>query len=399
MNRSSRNRTSTTVASVSRRGMTAYYMVALMVVFCGFASFAVDLGRVQLVKTELRRAADTSARAAVAVLPNVTLATSNAVSFASMNKADEQPVALDANADVEFGTWNATAKSFTVLTGSARTNANAVRVTARRTSARGNATPLLFAKVLGAQTCDTSASAIAMLNPSRPAPGVVGINSFRMNGGDIVDSYDSRLGSYSSQTPDDEVGVASNGSISLNGSGVIKGDVYFGSTVSAPSGAISGTQIPLTATLSYPAPTLPATYTSHGNVSLGGGQSLTLPGGNHVVGNLRMSGSSVLNVTGAVKLYVTGSFEMDGNSSITLAGNKPADLEIYVIGSGAVTLSKNDLYAVLYAPQSTVTMNGNCDLYGSIIAGSIVMGGNNTIHYDESLAGAPVGPGTVVLVK
>jgi hypothetical protein len=102
-----------------------------------------------------------------------------------------------------------------------------------------------------------------------------------------------------------------------------------------------------------------------------------------------MSGSAVLNVTGAVKLYVTGTFSMDGNSTIALAGNKPADLEIYIVGSGAVDLGKNNLYAMLYAPQSAVTMSGNCDLFGSIIAKSISMNGNNTIHYDESLSLLP----------
>jgi hypothetical protein len=112
-----------------------------------------------------------------------------------------------------------------------------------------------------------------------------------------------------------------------------------------------------------------------------------------------MSGSAILNVTGAVKLYVTGDFSMDGNSQIALAGNLPANLEIYVVGSGAVNLGKNNLYAVVYAPQSVVTMSGNCDLFGSIVAKSILMNGNNTIHYDESLTQLPKGPGKIVLVK
>jgi Flp pilus assembly protein TadG len=380
------------------RGVASYYLVICMVALCGICSLGVDLGRVQLVKTELRRAADAAARAGASGLPDVTQATSLATQYAQLNKADGSPVALDAT-DIELGTWSKTNKTFTVLTGAARSGANAVRVTARRTAARGNATPLLFAKVVGANSCDANVSAIAMRSPPLPGPGIVGIDGITMKGGDHIDSYDSSKGSYGSQTPGANDVVASNGPISMNGSSSINGDVYFDPADPVPTGNFSGTAYPLEQPLSYPPATLPATYTNHGIINLGGGSALTLAAGNHVCSRLSMSGSAILNVTGAVKLYVTGDFSMDGNSQIALAGNLPANLEIYVVGSGAVNLGKNNLYAVVYAPQSVVTMSGNCDLFGSIVAKSILMNGNNTIHYDESLTQLPKGPGKIVLVK
>src|SRR5262245_6123647 len=91
-----------------RRGVVIYYMAGAMVALCGFCSLAVDLGRVQLVKTELRRSADAAARAAAGVLPDYTTGTSLAIQYAQANKADNQPVDLDSAADIEFGTWNST---------------------------------------------------------------------------------------------------------------------------------------------------------------------------------------------------------------------------------------------------------------------------------------------------
>jgi hypothetical protein len=67
--------------------------------------------------------------------------------------------------------------------------------------------------------------------------------------------------------------------------------------------------------------------------------------------------------------------------------------------AGPVNLGKNDLYAAIYAPLSPLSMNGNSDLFGSVIAASISMNGNNTIHYDTALTRPPTGNGRIVLVK
>jgi hypothetical protein len=146
-------------------------------------------------------------------------------------------------------------------------------------------------------------------------------------------------------------------------------------------------------------PTLPTSYTAHGAITLGGGQSRTLGAGNHYCTSLSMSGNAELRVSGPVKLYVQGALTIDGNAAIAVAGDKPANLEIYVLGAGPVNLGKNDLYAAIYAPLSSLSMNGNSDLFGSVIAASISMNGNNTIHYDTALTRPPTGNGRIVLVK
>lgn len=146
------------------------YVVISLIVMIGFASLAVDLGRVIVCKTQLRAAADAAARAGVAALPQGNSnAITAAVNLAAQNNADGSPVVLNPNTDVIVGTWNATTFTFTA----GGSSPNAVEVFARRTAATNNAVPLIMGQILGVNTCDTSASSVAALvvlpNPSTGA--------------------------------------------------------------------------------------------------------------------------------------------------------------------------------------------------------------------------------------
>ncbi len=382
--------------SSRRNGWSAIYLVIMMAVLCGLCSFGVDLGRVQLVKTELQRSADAAARAGAASVPgDLTAARTVAIQFASLNKADGAAVALDPT-DIEFGRWNSTTKQFQVLTGSALSNADAIRVTARRTKARGNATPLLFAGVLGVNFCDASRSAVARITPPPQGMNIVGINGITLKGNDVIDSYDSSAGPYSSTNSGANVNVATNGTLYGNGSSQINGNAYT-TNEGAATGNISGSTNMLEAPLSYPAPTLPSSYTSLGVVDIKNAQ--TLAGGTYYCTSFSMSGNAQLTVSGPVKVYVQGALSIDGNAAIAVAGDKPSNLEIYVMGVGPVNLGKNDLYASIYCPLSPVNMNGNSDLFGAVIAESIHMNGTNTIHYDTTLTTPVNGAPRIVMVK
>jgi hypothetical protein len=351
------------------------------------------------VKGQLQNAADAAARAAASAVPgDLAEARRRAVQFAAYQSADGAPVAIDPTRDVEFGRWDGSTRTFHPLGGSALAGANAVRVTARRTAATGNATPLVFASVLGVQTCDATARAVARVEPPAQAMNVVGLDFVRLTGSDRIDSYDSAAGPYSSGSAADDVRVASNGNVSAGGSSTIDGSVFTGESGTA-SGGITGPTSTLDAPLSYPPPTLPAAYTSHGAIALGGGQSRTLSAGNHYCASLSMSGNAELRVSGPVKLYVQGTLTIDGNALIAVAGDRPANLEVYVLGAGPINLGKNDLYASIYAPLSPLYMNGNSDLFGAVVAKSITMSGNNTVHYDTSLRTAPSGPPKIALVR
>ena len=147
-----------------RRGSALIYGVAVMSTLCGLASLAADYGRVQLTKVELRRAADAAARAGAGGLATSTAqAVTNATQFAQQNYADGTPITLQASADIQVGLWSN--NTFTVLGANSTITPNAVHVTLHRTQARGNAVPLLFAKVLGATFCDVNADSIAEYIP------------------------------------------------------------------------------------------------------------------------------------------------------------------------------------------------------------------------------------------
>jgi Flp pilus assembly protein TadG len=156
--------------SSRRRGMAMIYIVCALFVLVGFSSLAVDLGRVQTAKTELRRACDAAARAGCVMIPQgSTLVKSTAIAMAAQNFCDGTAVSLS-NANITVGVWNKSSRTFS-STGSVDniTTFNAVQVIGGRTKATNNAIPLLWGAVLGAGTCDVHAtSVVALISVTAP---------------------------------------------------------------------------------------------------------------------------------------------------------------------------------------------------------------------------------------
>jgi hypothetical protein len=127
-----------------------------MVVMVGMVAFAVDLGYMQLVRTQLQVAADASVMAATAAL-NVDEDHVRAVArqYAAFHVAAGKPIAA-ADTQVEFGTWDMGTRTFQPTSAMA----NAVRVTVRAQTVN-----LFFGRVFGRSTFDSEASAIAMAGP------------------------------------------------------------------------------------------------------------------------------------------------------------------------------------------------------------------------------------------
>src|SRR5206468_4160515 len=137
-----------------------------------------DYGRVQVVKAQLHAAADAAALAgANLVLSDTAAARQAAIETARGNNADGSPVILAAG-DVVPVLWDEKQHTWS-LPGSGQ-KANAVKVTAVRTAARGNPVNLMFAKILGPSRCDVGATAIALARPVRYA--LVGLDYINMQG-------------------------------------------------------------------------------------------------------------------------------------------------------------------------------------------------------------------------
>jgi Flp pilus assembly protein TadG len=154
---------STSKSWKTRRGIIAVLSAVLFIVMLAMVAFAVDIGYMGMIKTQLQAAADSAALAAAGSSNlSVTGMTQVAQAFAQYHQAAGRTVQLN-TADVQFGIWNTTSKTFApVLAGQMGT---AVKVTVSVDAAHGGNAGLFFGRVLGANSFAGTASAVAMVNP------------------------------------------------------------------------------------------------------------------------------------------------------------------------------------------------------------------------------------------
>jgi Flp pilus assembly protein TadG len=143
--------------------MAMVYVIISMVAMLSFCSLAVDWGRVQTGKTEVRRGTDAAARVAASFLPQeAESATSGpvqtqAITIAGDNKVDGTPLVLT-NSSIVNGSWNPSTKVFTANGAYDKvTTYQAVQVTALRQI------PLIFGTVVGRSSCQVTATSVAAL--------------------------------------------------------------------------------------------------------------------------------------------------------------------------------------------------------------------------------------------
>lgn len=155
-----------------QRGSAAIWFALTLPVLLGFAALAVDLARLNLIKTELQNAADAAALGGAISLNdagaepyNWAAASAKALEIARSNVANASQIQ---NADVETGYWNLQSSSWNAGSPGAGDVA-AVRVTVRIDSTQNNGpVNFLFARILGIDNNNNiRARAIAV----RPAVG------------------------------------------------------------------------------------------------------------------------------------------------------------------------------------------------------------------------------------
>jgi Flp pilus assembly protein TadG len=436
-------------AGVGRRGSALVYLTATLVALLAFASLAIDVGRVLVVRSELQLAADAAARyGAKGLTSGVTTAQSFAVDAADDNLADGAAVVIDPGTDIEFLSWNPSARTYTTLTGTARANANALRVRARRTSANGGGVPLMFARVLGRSSFDVEARSIAYLNPSASARGIVGLTGIRFRHNAYIGGYNSASLRSPTRTTDSDTGnLSSNGSIRGSHGNQVRGDVLLGP--SAPnvrgvsvSGATTraGAAIPTPAEATWNPQANPngisQNYRANGNV--------TLPGGTYYFTSLRIQGT--LTFSGPATLIVRGPITMGGyydghddddddhghgrgkhdddddngdhddndddynddddhhdwhGASLLAYDLVPANLVIKQIGRTTFGGRSNgiDIVADVEGPQATFYVRKNLKFRGRMLMRSIYAHSNAEMYYDNALGTASGGGLSIMTVR
>ena len=349
-----------------RRGVVVIYASVFFVAIIAVVSLAVDWGRVQMVKTELQDAADAAARYAVTgIRDNTALARAQAVAL--QNKADGTALVLT-SADVEVGTWSDTTRVFTV----GGSNQNAVRVTARRTTARGNPVPLVFAKAIGRSTCDVTAVSVA--NQDVLPYSMVALNGVTMSGVSTIQRKATEaLGGNS-------VIVASNGAWSLGTTSIIAGDTLYRTT--APGGGIiSGTKTAMSTDIVYSVVATPGGTSPLGAVSYTSGTMSNISGAYNCT-TVNLGGTFNFSLNGDLTLYCSGNVAFGGNCNVVTNGYK---FTIYMTNASTITFTNNlPVNVVVYGPTSPMTVNALGKITGSFVAKSLTMT-TGTIEYTSAL--------------
>ncbi len=147
----------------SRRGVIAVFTAFLMVLMLGMVAFAVDVGYMMVVQSQLQIAADSAAIAASELLGSTTTdPVSEAQNIAKLHYAGGTPVNLTTS-DIVYGTWDSTKQpSFNQTSGGSR--GNAVQITARRDNSTGS-NNTFFGRVLGLASFNIPVKAVATGNP------------------------------------------------------------------------------------------------------------------------------------------------------------------------------------------------------------------------------------------
>lgn len=402
-----------------RSGQITVVAALLSPVGLGVAAFAVDLATVRLVDNRLHTAADAAALAAVSVLPDTATARSRALEIAALN-AGSNAGAVTTEADVQFGSYDSGANTFVAST----TPGNAVRVTASRTSAKGNPILMAFAQVFGVASQDRSASAVAV--KFSPAycflvldPTASGALSVSGNGKLSVPNCGVQVNSTSTTAA-----TVGNNSTAQARSFCVAGGYSGSSFKPTPVTKCAPAPDPLAA-LPEPSPptpncyynglntgagtTLPANVTYCGKITLNGNGNFSLQPGLYYFQNATVKLLQNASLTGSgVTIF------LDANSTIEFSASGTVNLSAPSLGpyKGVLIFQSRDASATttnlvrgspniymdgtLYMPSSTLSMTGSGTISdvaktGYVIAGRVSYNGSVTFNFDAYSNVLPVG--------
>ena len=243
------------------------------------------------------------------------------------------------------------------------------------------------------------------------APGFLGLDSISMSGG-VVDTYDSRNGTYASQASGScragtDARIQSNGDITLSGSAMVHGHATPGpgKTVSDITG-VSGSTAPAASALVADPVVYAPPIAAMGSVS----SSITLGTGRYRYGSFLIGSGKVATIAGDVELWVDGRFEISGSGMavlkpgarlcihhgtdrFTISGSgfvnedqTPAHLTVCSATTSAVTCSGNvAFFGTITAPKAPLTASVGAGIFGSVVAKTLTLGGGTSLHYDKAL--------------
>lgn len=267
------------------------------------------------------------------------------------------------------------------------------------------------------------------------ALGVFTGQSMTVRTGCLVDSFDSRVGTYAEQEAGSDARVGSNADVTVQGTRAapttIRGDVVpgNGSTVTRTANTtITGSTAPRTEAEQLPPVAIPD-IDSEGTLTHANPQkALEIPGGDHAwtAVNIKQNTSAVIygparivadtfhvesgatltmDATGGpIALYAKQTLELASGSTISTPAAAPEGVTLLVDGESGADVDHNGVadvplvlnasgafYGTVYAPRADVTLQQPFELFGAVSARSLVLAENTPVHFDRALAGSAPG--------
>lgn len=388
---------------LNRPGSVLVLAAVLMVIMLIFLAFAIDVGYLSVVRAQLQVAADSAALAGAAALRDGPApAKTAAENFAQLNFAAGSTVHIVVDEDIQLGLWDDEKRSFEPLNGDDERDANAVHVICRRATSRGNPVGLFFARVMGYDTAELSASAIARAKVS-VCGQIVGLNRVTLSGSSYTDSFVSANAHYTTTSARSKGHVCSNGPIIMSGSSQIRGNAHPGPGFTVMGNRnVTGNIAPLAELLNYPPvdPGSASTNNSNGVIPLSangnlpvngsgafylsGGDSVDLPPGVYYFTQMTVINGASVRLSGPTTIYVEGNCSISGGSVLNSA-QRTEDLELYVMGTDCAVSGDSEFHGVVYAPTARITRSSTSGYYGMLVGREIVLSGSGGVHADESL--------------
>ncbi|MBJ6123775.1 TadG family pilus assembly protein [Microvirga splendida] len=131
-------------------GAAAILVGPALISLLGITAVSVDTMSAFTAKEQLLTTAQAAAAAAASAMPDKDRAIQAALTYAEENLKGAPSGTVVTSEDIQFGHWDKQTQTFTP--GTYWQTANAIRVTASRTTSKGNAVPTIFGRVIGVDT-------------------------------------------------------------------------------------------------------------------------------------------------------------------------------------------------------------------------------------------------------
>jgi Flp pilus assembly protein TadG len=392
------------------RGTAAVLVCITLIALLSFASLTVDVGMMYIAKADLQRAADAAALGAAARLLTrgggedpLAEARAVAIGFVEANPVFGRQVTIVPATDLVFGQAVLDEVTNDYVFTPTEIDPNAVQVTVRLSEESPNGTlPLMFSQVFTDTCTSISATAIATTN-IQPVCRMWAKQEVKLSGGSSTDSYRSDDGPYDPLFALAKGDVCSCEKVDLSGDSVVDGSAFHGPdhSVNAPE-LVTGNVAQIAECLDL-APDFGDVVWDNDNGLIGlsddgedplsggddrfelsGGDHITLVSGTYYFTEFKLSGGSVVSVSGPTTIYVAGNITVSGGGVLNL-GQDPEHLMIICSGTTINWSGTSNIYGTILASTADITLSGGGDLCGAVVSKKVELSGGSNFHADQSL--------------